>query len=100
MLQLAKRLFHQPRSPHRDAGKIESMRQPRSPVIQSMLGDALSHHRAGRLNEAETIYRHILAMDARHADSLHLLGLIANQRGLHEAAAEMLRQAIAIQPSE
>ncbi len=75
------------------------MGQP-SPAIPGMLGDALAHHRAGQLNEAATIYRQILEIDARHADSLHLLGLIANQDGRHAAAAEMIRQAIQIQPNE
>ncbi len=61
-----------------------------------MLGNALRHHQAGRWTEAERIYRQILAIDARHADSLHLLGMIAYQAGRHDAAVEMIRTAIAI----
>jgi Tfp pilus assembly protein PilF len=64
--------------------------------IQGMLGNALEHHRAGRVPEAERIYRQILAMDAQQADCLHLLGMIAYQAGRHEAAVEMIREAIAI----
>jgi len=60
----------------------------------------LGLHRAGRLAEAEAIYRQILATDARHADSLHLLGMIEHQRGLHAAAIEMIRAAIAVNPKE
>jgi tetratricopeptide (TPR) repeat protein len=60
------------------------------------LSDALAHHQAGRLSEAERIYRRILAIDAQHPDSLHLLGMIAEQRGDHDAAAARIRQAIAI----
>jgi tetratricopeptide (TPR) repeat protein len=63
------------------------------------LQDALAHHRAGRLGEAEAIYREILETDARHADSLHLLGMIENQRGHDDAAVELIRQAIAINPN-
>jgi Tfp pilus assembly protein PilF len=61
-----------------------------------MLGNALRHHQAGRLAQAERIYRQILAIDFQHADSLHLLGMIELQAGRHEAAGEMIRQAIAI----
>jgi tetratricopeptide (TPR) repeat protein len=68
--------------------------QPR--VIPVMLRNALRHHQAGRWTEAERIYREILAIDAGHADSLHLLGMIAYQAGRHEAAAGMIRKAIAI----
>lgn len=67
-----------------------------SPVIQGMLESALRHHREGRLTEADQIYRQILAVDARQADSLHLLGMIAYQAGRHEAAVELIRRAIAV----
>ncbi len=73
-----------------------AVRHGPSLVIQDMLGNALGHHRAGRLTEAERIYQQILAIDARQPDSLQLLGMIAYQAGRHEAAAEMIRKAIAI----
>lgn len=65
-----------------------------------MLEKALAHHRAGRLAEAEAIYRQILATDSRHGDSLHLLGMIEHQRGNNDAAVEMIQQAIASSPDE
>ncbi|HTB17304.1 MAG TPA: tetratricopeptide repeat protein [Bryobacteraceae bacterium] len=65
-----------------------------------MLENALRLHQAGQLAEAEAIYRKILAIDARHADSLHLLGMIEQQRGAGDAAVEMIRKAIAINPNE
>ncbi len=55
------------------------------------------HHQSGRLVEAETLYRQVLAADGRHADSLHLLGLIALQQGRHDAAVELIGQAIRLQ---
>jgi Flp pilus assembly protein TadD len=66
------------------------------PSVQSLLGNALQQHRAGQLSEAEQIYRQILEIDAHHADSLHLLGMIAFQTGRHEDAVEMIRRAISI----
>ncbi len=55
---------------------------------------ALEHHRAGRLREAETIFRRILDVAPDHADCLHLLGLIAYQQGQHESAVQWLTRAI------
>jgi len=77
-----------------------TVRQGRFPAIQSLLRSALRHHRAGRLTEAARIYRQILAIDVQHADSLHLLGMIAYQAGGHEIAVEMIRKAIAINKEE
>jgi len=65
-----------------------------------MLENALGRHQAGRTVEAEAIYRRILAIDAQHSDSLHLLGMIAHQDGHNEVAVEMIRKAIAINPKQ
>ena len=59
-----------------------------------MFTDAFRHHQAGRLNDAERLYRQILAIDPRHADSLHLLGVIATQSGRPDAAVDMIERAI------
>ena len=67
-----------------------------SSALQDKIGLALQHHRAGRLAEAEALYRQVLAIDPRHADGLHLLGIIADQAGRHDAAAALIRQAIAV----
>jgi tetratricopeptide (TPR) repeat protein len=40
-------------------------------------------------------YRSILAAEPDHADALHLLGVLANQMGRHEVAADLIRRAIA-----
>jgi tetratricopeptide (TPR) repeat protein len=74
--------------------------QEESSDIPGLLGVALGHHRAGRLTEAERIYSQILALGAAPADCLHLLGMVAYQRGLYEAAGERIRQAIAVNSKE
>ena len=71
---------------------------PRPPGVQQMLEGALRLHQAGSLIEAEALYRQILVVDPRHADALHLLGVVAHQGGRHAAAVDLMRQAIAIQP--
>ena len=80
------------------------MNSPPDPVapatLQVMLGDALCHHQAGRLNEAERIYREILAIDPHHADALHLLGMIEYQGRRYEDAARLIGQAIALRPDQ
>jgi len=65
-------------------------------ALQDKIGQALQHHRAGRLAEAEALYRQVLAVDPRHADGLHLLGVVADQVGQHDAAVTLIRQAIAV----
>ena len=70
--------------------------QGRSPAVQEMFAGALRHQGAGRLDEAERLYRQILAFDPCHADSLHFLGVIAHKTGRHDLAVDMIRQAITI----
>ena len=65
-------------------------------ALQDKIGQALQHHRAGRLAEAEALYRQVLAIDPRHTDGLHLLGVVADQVGQHAAAVALIRQAIAV----
>jgi predicted O-linked N-acetylglucosamine transferase (SPINDLY family) len=62
--------------------------------LQDMFALALRTHQAGRLNEAEQLYRNILALDPRHADTLHLLGVAALQRGQFDAAVDWIGKAI------
>jgi tetratricopeptide (TPR) repeat protein len=64
------------------------------PGVAELLAAGLQHHQAGRLAEAETHYRRILDLVPGHADALHLLGGLAYQRGLHEAAIELIGRAI------
>lgn len=65
-------------------------------VVGRMFDQALAYHRDGHLAQAERLYRQILAMDPRHADSLNLLGVLAAMAGQHAVAVDLLRQAIAI----
>jgi protein O-GlcNAc transferase len=66
------------------------------PSIAEALAVALQCHQAGRLPEAEQIYRQILAVEPNHADALHLLGVIAHQQGKCSAAVEYIERAIGL----
>jgi predicted O-linked N-acetylglucosamine transferase (SPINDLY family) len=68
-------------------------------TVQQAFDLALQHHQAGRLREAEQLYRQILAQQPRHADAMHLLGVIAHQAGRHDAGADLIRAAITLQPN-
>jgi len=59
---------------------------------------AVQHHSAGRLPEAEQIYRQILQVEPEQPVALHLLGVLAHQVGNNEAARELIAKAIAIKP--
>ena len=62
---------------------------------RELFATAIQHHRAGRLVEAEALYRQILATETEHPDSLHMLGVIAQQSGQPQLAIELIRRAIA-----
>jgi len=61
--------------------------------------EAFKFHRAGRLAEAEALYRQILQTRPGHPDALHLLGMVAHETGRNELAVELIGQAIKVNPS-
>jgi protein O-GlcNAc transferase len=67
-------------------------------TIQNAFDQALRHHQAGRLPEAEQLYRQILARQPGHVDAMHYLGVIAHQAGRNDIAVAMIREAIAHRP--
>jgi protein O-GlcNAc transferase len=60
---------------------------------------ALAHHRAGRVHDAERLYRQVVQGQADHAGALHLLGVAALTGGRFPEALDWLRRAIAIGPN-
>ncbi len=63
-----------------------------------MLTEALAHHQAGRLGDAEALYRKLLRTRPNHPQALHLLGVLASQMGHHAEAIGLIRRAIAGEP--
>lgn len=55
-------------------------------------------HRRNDLVAAEAAYREVLAADPASADALHLLGLVAHATGHLDEAAQLIGQAIALNP--
>lgn len=64
------------------------------------LSEALEDHRCGRLDSAARAYHAALTEDPDRHDALHLLGLIALQRGNPAQAAELIGRAVALRPDE
>jgi predicted O-linked N-acetylglucosamine transferase (SPINDLY family) len=67
--------------------------------IDQALRSAVGHHQAGRLAEAEQLYRQILAARPDHADTLHLLGVLAGQAGYADQAIALIERAIVLNPN-
>jgi Flp pilus assembly protein TadD len=60
------------------------------------LNRAVELHRTGRLDEAESLLANALKAQPRHADALHLLGLVAYSRGAFDRAQKHIEKAIRI----
>jgi len=71
---------------------------PGSAQTAQLFADAVRHHQLGQGFDAEALCRAVLARDAGHAGSLHLLGIIATQRGLFDEAVGYLRRAAEARP--
>lgn len=59
---------------------------------------AVSHHRSGRIADAEALYRQILHAEPGHFDALYFLGLATLQQGRAMEAIDFLSQALGIRP--
>lgn len=55
-------------------------------------------HQAGRRQEAEMLYRQVLAQKANHAAAAHFLGLLLHQTGRSAEGLDLLEQSVRLQP--
>jgi tetratricopeptide (TPR) repeat protein len=62
--------------------------------IGFILHNAMAHHHAGRLTEAEVGYRKVLEHRPRHATALQYLGVLSRQRGDDLRARQLNRRAL------
>ena len=67
-------------------------------VADTTLLAAIEHQRAGRLAEAEALYRSILAAEPGHGQALYLHGLLLLNSGRSHAAAAALGLAAVARP--
>lgn len=71
-----------------------------TPTPSAIFSEAFKHFQAGRVQKAKSACEQALARDDRHADSLHLLGILALQSNQFGAAEELIRKAVAINPRQ
>ena len=67
-----------------------------SPGAAGLFDQAVAQHQAGRLVEAEALYRRLLQQQPNQPDAMHMLGVIAHQSGRNEEAVELIRKANAV----
>lgn len=67
-------------------------------MSQTQYSAALLHHRAGELAQAESLYQQLLKANPKHADALHMLGVVYYQTNRAELAVTAISQALAINP--
>jgi protein O-GlcNAc transferase len=68
-------------------------------TISEALVIAIQHHRAGRLQVAEEIYRRILAAEPDRAEAHNSLGVLFRDRGMFDEAVACHRRALAAAPT-
>jgi Flp pilus assembly protein TadD len=67
-------------------------------TIRQAMELALAHHGTGRLDQAEDLYRRVLAVEPDNSDAMEMLGVVASQRGRHEEGLKLIDQALALRP--
>ena len=70
------------------------------PTLDTLMAQAQALHRSGDIARAEAIYREVLRRSPSHFDALHSLGMVAFQAGHPQAAADLITQALAVDPRD
>lgn len=74
--------------------------RPLPPAAMETLRRARAAHQAGKLEEAEGLYRRVLDADENQYTVLQLLGIVHAQRGNFPEAERRLKAALALNPSD
>jgi predicted TPR repeat methyltransferase len=77
----------------------EDAQRPAAARSDQLIRTAIAHQRAGRLAEAAVLYRQVLADEPDNVNALNLLGVILNERGESDAAAELIGRAVVQRPA-
>jgi tetratricopeptide (TPR) repeat protein len=68
--------------------------------LQKQLEQGIEHHKAGRGEEAEKVYRAVLAKVPNQPDALNLLGVLAMDANNYDAAFDLFEAAVAQRPKD
>ena len=66
--------------------------------MSTVVEQAIAHHHAGRLAEAEALYRHALAVNSNDPNALYNFGVLAAEVGRADISVDLLRRAAAADP--
>jgi protein O-GlcNAc transferase len=89
-----KKMMRRPACTRKHADREPNHRLQTVSDISHELNRAVTFHRSGEIEKAEAGYRTVLGIDPKHPDALHLMGIIASQKGNYDTAVRMIRQAI------
>jgi protein O-GlcNAc transferase len=67
--------------------------------IEQTLQQAITHHQAGQLDDAEQLYRSILQREPEHPDTNHNFGLLKMQQGQSDDALALFISELNASPS-
>jgi len=73
---------------------------PTASDTAALLAQAVQLHQQGRLDDAQALYRQVLAANPRQSDALHLSGVVERQRGNAALAVDLIGQALAVDPRQ
>ena len=68
------------------------------PSIAEAIREAISHHREGRLDEAEELYKLILRAEPDEPETMAMYGTLLSQRGFHDDGLNLIERAIKLKP--
>ncbi|MDJ0944499.1 MAG: tetratricopeptide repeat protein [Kiloniellales bacterium] len=67
--------------------------------LPGLFQQGIREFRAGRLAAAESTFRRVLKIEAGQADALHMLGVLAHQRGDPQKAVKLIKKALRRSPA-
>ena len=68
--------------------------------LRQLFEQGVAAHRAGRLDQAEKLYRQVLRADAASFPALHMLGFLKAQQGKYDDAITLLNKAVRKNPAD
>ena len=66
---------------------------------QTDINQAIALHQQGDLENAQACYEAILNQQPEHADALHLLGVVEQQKGHPDKAIQLIQKALTVTPN-
>jgi predicted O-linked N-acetylglucosamine transferase (SPINDLY family) len=79
--------------------KAPKQRSAPDGFIVATFNQAVAAHRAGDLSRAESLYKLVLANDPKQFDAMHMLGIVAGQRGDYREGVRRITDALKLEPS-